>query len=90
MCSADESRYLFRFVLGYPGCANGNPDFKSLLRSCRSGWGRPGITFAPPNCLQKSQLIIINFQLTNEFKSPLASFHHASETYLVPDLLKKM
>ncbi|KAF7428612.1 hypothetical protein PC9H_007839 [Pleurotus ostreatus] len=28
-------------------------------------------------------------RLTNEFKFPLAAFHHAHETYLVPDLLKK-
>ncbi|KAF9012657.1 carbohydrate esterase family 9 protein [Cyathus striatus] len=28
-------------------------------------------------------------RLTNEFKFPLASFHHASEAYLVPDLLKR-
>ncbi|THH01236.1 hypothetical protein EW145_g6949 [Phellinidium pouzarii] len=28
-------------------------------------------------------------RLTNEFKFPVAAFHHAHETYLVPDLLKK-
>ena len=28
-------------------------------------------------------------QLTNEFKFPIAAFHHAHETYLVPDLLKQ-
>ncbi|KAH8116645.1 composite domain of metallo-dependent hydrolase [Phellopilus nigrolimitatus] len=28
-------------------------------------------------------------RLTNEFKFPIATFHHAHETYLVPDLLKK-
>ncbi|KAF4563368.1 hypothetical protein EYR40_006911 [Pleurotus pulmonarius] len=28
-------------------------------------------------------------RLTNEFKFPIAAFHHAHETYLVPDLLKK-
>ncbi|KAL1701180.1 hypothetical protein EV121DRAFT_212640 [Schizophyllum commune] len=28
-------------------------------------------------------------RLTNEFKFPLASFHHAHETYLVPDVLKR-
>jgi hypothetical protein len=28
-------------------------------------------------------------QLTNEFEFPLAAFHHASEAWLVPDLLKK-
>lgn len=34
---------------------------------------------------------VISFplQLSNEFKFPVASFHHAGETYLVPDLLKK-
>ncbi|KAF9006581.1 carbohydrate esterase family 9 protein [Cyathus striatus] len=28
-------------------------------------------------------------RLTNEFQFPLATFHHASEAYLVPDLLKR-
>lgn len=28
-------------------------------------------------------------RLTNEFKFPLASFHHASEAYLVPEVLKR-
>ncbi|KAG7098629.1 hypothetical protein E1B28_000547 [Marasmius oreades] len=28
-------------------------------------------------------------RLSNEFKFPIAAFHHAMETYLVPDLLKK-
>ncbi|GJJ16001.1 hypothetical protein Clacol_010280 [Clathrus columnatus] len=28
-------------------------------------------------------------RLTNEFKFPIAAFHHAHETYLVPNLLKK-
>ncbi|KJA17916.1 hypothetical protein HYPSUDRAFT_45759 [Hypholoma sublateritium FD-334 SS-4] len=28
-------------------------------------------------------------RLSNEFQFPVASFHHAGETYLVPDLLKK-
>ncbi|KIY71223.1 carbohydrate esterase family 9 protein [Cylindrobasidium torrendii FP15055 ss-10] len=28
-------------------------------------------------------------RLTNEFQFPIAAFHHAHETYLVPDLLKK-
>jgi hypothetical protein len=28
-------------------------------------------------------------QLTNEFEFPVASFHHAGETYLVPELLKQ-
>jgi hypothetical protein len=28
-------------------------------------------------------------QLTDEFEFPVASFHHAGETYLVPELLKK-
>ena len=27
-------------------------------------------------------------QITNEFEFPLAAFHHAQETYLVPDTLK--
>ncbi|KAG1743356.1 family 9 carbohydrate esterase, partial [Suillus occidentalis] len=28
-------------------------------------------------------------RLTNEFEFPVASFHHAGETYLIPELLKK-
>ncbi|KAF8897044.1 carbohydrate esterase family 9 protein [Gymnopilus junonius] len=28
-------------------------------------------------------------RISNEFKFPIAAFHHASEAYLVPDLLKK-
>ncbi|KAF8893823.1 carbohydrate esterase family 9 protein [Infundibulicybe gibba] len=28
-------------------------------------------------------------RLSNEFKFPIAAFHHASEAYLVPDLIKK-
>lgn len=28
-------------------------------------------------------------QLTNEFQFPIAAFHHAHETYLVPELLKQ-
>jgi len=28
-------------------------------------------------------------QLSNEFQFPIAAFHHASEAYLVPDLLKQ-
>lgn len=28
-------------------------------------------------------------KLSNEFKFPIAAFHHASEAYLVPDLLKQ-
>lgn len=38
-----------------------------------------------PGCRTLSLCI----QLTNEFKFPIAAFHHASETYLVPELLKK-
>lgn len=28
-------------------------------------------------------------QLTNEFKFPVAAFHHASEAYLIPDVIKR-
>ena len=28
-------------------------------------------------------------RLTNEFEFPIASFHHASEAWLVPDVLKR-
>ncbi|KAF8582512.1 hypothetical protein K439DRAFT_150967 [Ramaria rubella] len=28
-------------------------------------------------------------RLMNEFKSPVASFHHPGSAYLVPDLIKK-
>jgi hypothetical protein len=33
--------------------------------------------------------ILQAFKLSNEFKFPIAAFHHASEAYLVPELLKK-
>lgn len=33
--------------------------------------------------------ILIFYQLTNEFNFSIAAFHHAHESYLVPDLLKK-
>ena len=37
-----------------------------------------------------NNLFFVSFlKLSNEFKFPVASFHHAGETYLVPDLLKK-
>lgn len=29
------------------------------------------------------------FQVSNEFKFPIAAFHHASEAYLVPDVIKR-
>lgn len=32
---------------------------------------------------------LLTEQLSNEFQFPIASIHHAGETYLVPDLLKK-
>ncbi len=32
--------------------------------------------------------IIIGYQISNEFKFPIAAFHHAHETYVVPDTLK--
>ena len=28
-------------------------------------------------------------KLSNEFQFPVAAFHHAMETYLVPDVLKR-
>lgn len=35
-------------------------------------------------------MILADFkQLTNEFRFPITAFHHAHETYLVPDLLKQ-
>ena len=33
--------------------------------------------------------VLQTLKLSNEFKFPIAAFHHASEAYLVPDLLKK-
>ena len=43
--------------------------------------------------IPKSELLTPLFllsceQITNEFKFPIAAFHHAHETYLVPDTLK--
>ncbi|KAJ7594051.1 hypothetical protein C8J56DRAFT_853905 [Mycena floridula] len=40
------------------------------------------------HCYEAVDLDMI-VRLTNEFKFPVASFHHAGETYLVPDTLKK-
>lgn len=40
------------------------------------------------HCYEAVDLDMI-VRLTNEFHFPVASFHHAGETYLVPDLLKK-
>ncbi|KIM80183.1 hypothetical protein PILCRDRAFT_73396 [Piloderma croceum F 1598] len=40
------------------------------------------------HCYEAVDLDVI-VRLSNEFKFPVASFHHAGETYLVPDLLKK-
>ncbi|KAF9460668.1 carbohydrate esterase family 9 protein [Collybia nuda] len=40
------------------------------------------------HCYEAVDLDII-VRLSNEFKFPVASFHHAGETYLVPELLKK-
>jgi len=34
-------------------------------------------------------MILIFTQLSNEFEFPVAAFHHAHETYLVPDVLKR-
>jgi hypothetical protein len=38
-------------------------------------------------------VIVLNdtyrLQLSNEFQFPVAAFHHASEAYLVPDVLKR-
>ncbi|KAG6911405.1 hypothetical protein DXG01_016502 [Tephrocybe rancida] len=45
-----------------------------------------------PQNLQWEALVDVlrgRVKLSNEFKFPVASFHHAGETYLVPDLLKK-
>lgn len=74
------------------GHANGNVDLKPLLRSCGFRRDRQSAPFAlrHPLPVLIDALAIVTSQLTNEFKFPLASFHHASETYLVPDLLKKM
>ncbi|KAM6500145.1 hypothetical protein JOM56_003159 [Amanita muscaria] len=40
------------------------------------------------HCYEAVDLDMI-VRLSNEFQFPVASFHHAGETYLVPDLLKK-
>lgn len=34
-------------------------------------------------------MLTVVMQLTNEFQFPIAAFHHAHETYLVPELLKQ-
>ncbi|KAF8447198.1 hypothetical protein L210DRAFT_3525216 [Boletus edulis BED1] len=40
------------------------------------------------HCYEAVDLDVI-VRLSNEFKFPVASFHHAGQTYLVPDLLRK-
>ncbi|KAG6832611.1 hypothetical protein H0H92_014447 [Tricholoma furcatifolium] len=45
-----------------------------------------------PEDLQWEALVDVlrgRVKLSNEFKFPIAAFHHAHETYLVPDLVKK-
>ena len=33
--------------------------------------------------------LVLLHKLSNEFKFPIAVFHHAAEAYLVPDVLKQ-
>ena len=45
-------------------------------------------------CPLSTNLLAVNSmlffpQLSKEFQFPVASFHHAGEMYLIPDLLKK-
>lgn len=45
------------------------------------------------NCGKPSGVTCItnkSLKLSNEFQFPIAAFHHASEAYLVPELLKKV
>jgi hypothetical protein len=39
--------------------------------------------------LLNGEELICAHQLSNEFKFPIAAFHHAHETYLVPEVLKR-
>ena len=50
-------------------------------RNCSGEWSsKTGVSqFAHASCVQ----------LSNEFKFPIAAFHHAHEAYLVPDLIKQ-
>jgi hypothetical protein len=40
------------------------------------------------SCLPALDLILLH-KLSNEFKFPIAVFHHATEAYLVPNVLKQ-
>lgn len=64
----------------------------TLLRGYRPRWYGSGLYFSFRLYSDKSNCYLLSFaiQLTNEFKFPIASFHHAGETYLVPSLLKRV
>ncbi|KAF5323701.1 hypothetical protein D9619_012916 [Psilocybe cf. subviscida] len=76
-----------------------NPEFPEPLSHCRSSgpedlqWDslRPSWTCQrlSIHCYEAVDLDGIG-RLSNEFSFSVASFHHAGETYLVPDLLKKI
>lgn len=63
-------------------------DSNPLLRGGRSDKPCQGVYYVP---FELTIILVLNFysQLSNEFKFPIAAVHHASEAYLVPDLLKQ-
>lgn len=59
----------------------------SLLRGNGFGWPGPRMCITRFLCLLPHPWLLV--KISNEFKFPIAAFHHAMEAYLVPDLLKK-
>ena len=60
----------------------------TLLRGCRSRCICEG-TYDFRSYRHDLFNTIFTLQLSNEFKFPIAAFHHASEAYLVPDRIKQ-
>ena len=56
-------------------------------RGCRSRRHSKGKA-RYPSLFSRRDLILLP-KLSNEFKFPIAAFHHAAEAYLVPDVLKQ-
>ncbi|KAJ7727167.1 hypothetical protein B0H14DRAFT_2640955 [Mycena olivaceomarginata] len=65
------------------GCADIAVSRSSRCTATRPSTLTPSFVYA---CPVASRLLP---QLSNKFKFPIASIHHAGETYLVPDLLKR-
>ena len=47
-----------------------------------SGCARAGAVYSYLSCIGSNEIYLIHLQLSDEFKFPIASIHHAGETYL--------